>query len=314
MNTDLEIVQGFADAGFKLIRLRKRSKLPAEDDWADHTYSPKEIVRWLSMGGNWGAIIPPCFLICDADARSGGREGLSQFKQDSDLDIDWSRVPLIRTGGYDSQRQKCGMHAIFRKPSSVTVIARDKATNLEWRSSRVGTSGKYIVGPLSQHPSGRHYALVKGVLPADAPLLPRYWLEQITKKPKAVADAPEAGQVTPERLAELLAFLDPCDFDHNDSWLALLMACVAATNCEGCDAFTDWSIQDVRFSDQSETIRARWDSCDANEPNGITARTLYRAVIDAGCPLNLLPGYVAPEDDFTEVEVIGDDEYEREVL
>lgn len=301
-----KFVRAWHDAGFKLIRLRKRSKLPLEDDWAAHTKSPKEIARWISTGGNWAAIIPASFVICDADSKSGGREGLVQFKDDSALDIEWDEVPTIRTGGRN-ENGKFGRHCVFRKPPTVNVIPRDKKTNLEWRSSRIGTSGKYIVGPGSVHPdSSARYHPLNDVPPAEAPMLPRYWLDRITKKPKTVGDGPRAGQITADQLAEFLAYLDPHDFDHNDSWLPLLFSCHAATDSEGCDQFVSWSTQDNRYASDEETIRARWESCDANEQDGITARTLYRAVIDAGCPLNLLPGYVAPEDDFTEVEVIGD--------
>ncbi len=197
-----EYVQAWADAGFGLIRLRPQSKLPSEDDWAAHTYEPKEIERWITkFKGNYGLIVPPSFLICDADSRSGGREGLVQFKDDTALHIDWGEVPTIRTGGRND-KGKFGRHCIFRKPEDVNVIGRD-ALNLEWRSSRLGTSGKYIVGPGSVHPdSGALYLPMNDIAPADAPALPDYWLRRIAKKSKA-GDAPEAGQIAAEHLAEL---------------------------------------------------------------------------------------------------------------
>lgn len=302
-----EFIRAWHGAGFRLIALHKGSKIPVDDDWAANVKTPKEIARWLARGGNYGFIVPPEFLICDADSRSGGREGLAQFKYDSELDLDWDRVPMVRTGGYHAPTKKFGRHAVFRKPPNINVVGRDKATGLEWRSSRVGTSGKYIVGGYSRHPdSGALYVPLNSIPPAEAPMLPRYWLDKIAKQPKATGDDPAAGQVTPERLAEILAFLDPHDYASNAEWEPLMMACHAATNGEGQDAFIAWSMGDPGYMGHDEIIATRWDSCDANEPGGITARTLFRAAIDAGCPFNLLPGHVAPEDCFDDVEIIGD--------
>jgi len=139
--------------------------------------------------------------------------------------------------------------------------------------------GKQVVAAGSKHPSTNMYVftITSGPVVAPADLLDALSKKRVTA---VTEDAPT--DLTAEKLADLLAVLDPQDFADNDRWIQLAMSCYHASQGMGEDVFVEWSISDPNYAADEEMIRMRWQSLEGGE--GVTAATLYKYVTDAGRP------------------------------
>ena len=90
------------------------------------------------------------------------------------------------------------------------------------------------------------------------------------------------ARLASDQMSQLLAVLDPTKYRDHDEWLGLMMSCHHATSGDGMDEFVTWSIQDPNYASHGDKIRERWNSLDSSRGDGITAGTLFKAVIDAG--------------------------------
>lgn len=264
-------------SGYELFPLQIGAKEPRDKGFLLRDYSGLDWRRWLNQGGNVGVRCRPVDLIMDVDPRHGGADSLEMLKWD--VDDDFARYPVCHTGGG-------GQHYYMRIPEGH-----------RWRWKLRGypgiefqAFGRYVVAPGSIHPdTGRMYRM-EGPLIAfaeeckhEAPT----GLLDLLRKPPRPPKTGNGGLFTTSQLAELLAVLDPADFgqggDFHDEWLEIAMACHEATHGEGYDEWLDWCARDSRYGDDARAANLnRWDSFDSNLPDGVTYKTLLRAVARAG--------------------------------
>ena len=139
------------------------------------------------------------------------------------------------------------------------------------------TVGRQVVLLPSVHPNGRGYewdALFG--FDMTVPDVPDALLDRLRRppRPSAVPD----GTLTSEMLSKLLEGLDARDFDSNNTWLPLAMACHHATAGDGIDVFLDWCATDPDYADRPAQVRARWDSFSTGRDTAVSVRTLYKAL------------------------------------
>ncbi len=248
-----------------------------------------EVAAHLAKGGNVGARLRDDQLVIDADPRhyEGGVNSLDRLIADFRI----PHGPTVQTGGG-------GFHIYLRKPEGVRVRdTLDDFPGVEFK-----TVGRQVVVPPSIHPNGRRYEWdVLFGSDMAVPDVPEALLDRLRRppRPSAVPD----GTLTSELLSKLLEGLDARNFDSNDTWLPLAMACHHATAGDGIDVFLDWCATDPAYADRLATARARWDSFSTNRDTAVSVRTLYKALHAAGRgDLAELPDRSDPADDFPPYE------------
>lgn len=280
----------FATRRDKKGNLRKAGKSPLDFAWTKKIYDSRKVVSRYGGINNIGIQLRDTDLILDVDVRHGGKEGLLKLRAACP---DWKFEDSVRavTGGG-------GLHIYLTKPADFKPVT----TLPEFPGIEFKTKGTQIVAPGSVHPDTKKFYSwhTLSASLAEVQAAPKSLLKLI-KRPPPPENTPDAGEISPEQLAKMLDYLKPEDFNTNDLWLPIMFACHQATGGEGRQEFIDWSTSDPAFTDRDIEIGARWDSCDPNEPGGITARTLYKELIAAECPMNLIPGN-SPEDEFDDID------------
>lgn len=103
------------------------------------------------------------------------------------------------------------------------------------------------------------------------------------KRRRRITETNSASQhrvISDELLAELLSHFDPNDYSGYDPWLIIAMASHSATGGSGFHEFHQWCMDGDAYSSE-ERVQQQWDSFDANEAEGVTIGTLFKAVEDA---------------------------------
>ena len=227
-----------------------------------------EVAAHLDRKMNVGARLRDDQLVIDADPRSyvGGVNSLDKLVAEFRLPY----APKVETGGG-------GYHIYLRKPKGMRL--RDRLDGYPGVEFKIW--GRQVVVPPSIHPNGRRYEWDLLLDPDMAvPNAPDALLDQLRRPPRASV-VPD-GTLTSEKLRVLLDGLDARDFDSNDKWLPLAMACHHATAGEGIDVFLDWCATDPEYADRSAQVRARWESFSTDKAVAVSIRTLYKALHDAG--------------------------------
>lgn len=265
-----------------------RAKNPQHFGWQRQRYnSGKVIDRCIREGRNIGFRLSPHVIVADLDPRAW-ESGLDPYVAlAADHGIDTEAGPRWRTGGG-------GYHQPYIIPEGQEgKFVKSLADGFELRSGQ----GQMIVAPGSVHPNGKRYSVERDGAPVTAPKK----LLKLACRPDRSGEAVDGGTYTSEDLARALESIDPAKFPTNDEWLPIMQACHHATAGEGRDAFVAWSIQDPAFADDAAKIGARWDSLDANRNDGVTFKTLNKALREHG-DASLVPAAarqdVAAEDDF----------------
>ena len=175
-----------------------------------------EVAKHLAKGLNVGARLRDDQLVIDADPRNyrEGDDPLARLIADFGLPYG----PTVETGGG-------GRHIYLRKPEGMRV--RDALEN--YFGVEFKTVGRQVVVPPSIHPNGRDYAWdVLFGSDMAVPNAPDALLDQLRRPPRA--SVVPGGTLTSEMLSKLLEGLDAHDFDNNEKWLPLAMACHHATD------------------------------------------------------------------------------------
>jgi hypothetical protein len=248
---------------------RPLGKAPLRSGWRRAPpLTDAEVSAHLDGKMNVGARLRDDQLVIDADPRHyrEGDDPLARLIADLGLPFG----PTVETGGG-------GKHIYLRKPEGVRV--RD--TLEDYPGIEFKTVGRQVVIPPSVHPNGRDY--VWDILFGSDMAVPNATdalLDQLRRPPRASV-VPD-GTLTSEKLSKLLEGLDARDFDSNDKWQPIAMACHHATAGEGIDVFLDWCATDPDYADRSAQVRARWESFSTDKAVAVSIRTLYKALQDAG--------------------------------
>lgn len=268
------VLRGLRAAGLELFPLGVKSKLPRDKGFLLHDYGNPDFGAWLDEWGNWGIRARACDLIMDIDPRHGGEQSLESLVWELDLDL--SPYPYTITGSG-------GRHIFMAKPASG-----------RWRWHLKGypgidfqSLGRYVVAPGSIHPeTGRPYVLHGAdrtgihIPPAPAALLDRL------RKPPRDTSKRASGAISPAVLAMLLKYLPAEDFgaggEHHDEWLDIAMGAHHGTGGDGWEEWLAWCATDERYADAGEVNLNRWDSFDSERDDGVSWRTLLRAVARTG--------------------------------
>lgn len=272
-------------AGIDLVQLRARDKRPVHHDWTTAAADNAAVIAAVANGANAGVRVGDRMLVIDVDPKNGGDASLARLV--ADLGLDLSKCPTTHTGSG-------GAHYYLRRPEGSKLV-----TNLRIYPGIDFKSSGQVVAPGSIHPNGEaytsnFYAYGPDVTPDAPPSL----LTLLERKPNKGGDADRAGELTPKMLAANLAQLDPDEFADYSDWMNMMMACHHATEGEGLDEFTEWSIQGVGYSDASEVIAYKWNGLRVDD-RGLTVQYLYKQLHDRGLVVNDRPD---PEDDFDQVE------------
>ncbi|MBY6153394.1 bifunctional DNA primase/polymerase [Vannielia litorea] len=305
---DIGQMKPLVEAGYTLIPLhrwdatrtsggktRQMGKAPIHRDWTKRSDATAEtIANAMRSGNNVGVRLKAEDLVIDIDPRSivGGvrtaREALA------DLDVSFSRFPIVRTGSG-------GLHIYMRKPANIVL-----ADHLpDWKGIELKSRGRQVVAPGSLHPNGRMYRWVETRFGIDdlwlgAPMAPERLLKagaRATREP--VTPRTGTGSHPADEIAVILSHMNVEDFREHDRWLQLMMAIHHASAGEAVDEFVRWCVDDPLYADDGEMIRYRWDSL---RNHGVGLGTLYMHMREQGCA-HLIDrrARVVPADEFGEV-------------
>ncbi|MEH2504971.1 hypothetical protein V1290_003782 [Bradyrhizobium sp. AZCC 1578] len=278
----------------------KRAKNPADFGWQKKAYnSAKVIDRCIAEGRNVGFRLSPRVLVVDNDRRNWESKGLDPFLViASNLGIDVDAGPKWKTGGggyhkpYVVAEDQVGK---FRKS-----LDGEENAGLEFRNGQ----GQMIVAPGSLHPSGNLYEVEREAAPVKAPKK----LLALARRPEGSGEGVGGGTYSVEQLERALASIDPADFDSHDTWFPLMQSCHHATGGDGRDAFVAWSTSDSNFANDGHMIARRWDTLDPNKNDGVTFKTLNKALRDHGDSSLIPSAATGAADDFDDAPDIPDED------
>lgn len=244
--------------GFKLIKLREKSKAPiSENTWKffDHLSQYSEGRLNAGFPASWNG-----FLIIDVDTRHGGLELWEHFSLAHDLP-DTAKV-MTSEGGF---------HAYYLLPDgwmpNINKGFGDGAISIIHES-------KYVVAAGSTHPSGHLYEWED--LDAEFAEIPTnfcHWLWEL-KKPKPVKTTRRYERACYSQFRDAidcLKILDPCMGYEN--WIRIGMAFHSSGyGEEAFDVWRDWSALCPEKFDENK-MRTSWNNFGKCE-NPITLRTV----------------------------------------
>lgn len=256
---------------FRDNRDRERGKSPRDNDWRTKGYSSAALTSAIEAGCNLGFRLTDRDLVVDMDPRNMDRsldEAIAFLRGEFGMTTDGA--PIVSTGSG-------GLHIYLRVPADwVGIKLRNELEVLPGVEFK--GLGRQVVASGSRHPNGTYYSPTpdSGAMSST----PEVSVKLLTALRKPDVDPSKIDrEITVDQLEEMLATIDPTEFNDNESWLRLAMACHAATGGLGREAFIAWSTQDEDYADHAELIGDRWDSF---QGTGISAGTLFKEVIDRG--------------------------------
>ena len=192
-------------------------KAPLRSGWRRSApMNDAEVSAHLAKGKNVGARLRDDQLVIDADPRNykPGDDPLARLRRDVGL----PDGPTVETGGG-------GLHIYLRRPAGLKLRdALDEYPGLEFK-----TLGRLVVVPPSIHPNGKPYAWDPLCGPEmtepDAPDALINLLQKLE-----TASVTSGGSWSIEQLSIALEGLDAREFDTNELWLPIAMACLLYTS------------------------------------------------------------------------------------
>jgi len=160
-------LQYLIDQGFPLIKLKERSKVPAES-WrqSERRKRPAGAFKNYNVAVKCGTRIPGGFLVVvDVDVRNGGDDSLKALEEKHD---NLPNTMVVKTGGG-------GRHYYF--VSKARVGKGKLAPGID-----IQGHGSYVVGPGSVHESGQTYEIIERDELAQLP----NWIPEQMKHPDKV--------------------------------------------------------------------------------------------------------------------------------
>lgn len=269
-------LRSFVHAGYCAFPLKVRAKVPGHVGWRTRAYDRFDVAAWLRHGGNVGLRLRSTDLVIDDDPRNHrpGDDPLARLS--AAVGVDLSAAPTVITGGG-------GRHHFWRMPADVQIVSRlPDYSGLDFKSV-----GGFVVAVGSLHPeTGQAYRLDPDSPPIGAVAEAPGALIDLLRKPVHGQRREAAGVLTDEQLMLLLDALDPTAYGEGkyEAWIRLAAAAHDATGGAGLEAFTAWCTRDPAYVDAAETIERHWESFTAGKAGGVTYRTLFKAVSDAGRP------------------------------
>ena len=256
-------------------------KIPRDRGWQTRIYSDGELKRWAARGGDIGVRLGASYVVMDVDPRNYALGNNSFERLCDDLGISFGNAPVVWSGRGDG-----GRHVYMHKPERLRVQGKlNGYQGIDFKSSG------FVMAPGSRHPvTGGLYEVDEFGPPlARIPPAPQALLNQLARPdPVDLINGTRVGRITNEKLAELLAVLDPVDYGagHYDSWIRLAAACHDATAGGGMIEWLAWCEVDPAYANDEARERniRHWQSFKAGQPGGATYRTLLQAVSAAGRP------------------------------
>lgn len=285
------------DAAF----IELNGKRPVARKWntdPDARFDATTAYERVAAGGNVGVVLGANDLVLDVDPRNF--DGVDRFAQlKKELGLDLSEYPTVKTGSG-------GLHVYMRLPEGAGRFKNDLGDD-GYPGVELKCIGRQVVAPGSIHPeTGEPYVVEIDLDPLDEglglPLAPKALLE-IGSKPARSRDEVTPGAKSPAWLEGTLEHLDPTLYrGEHDRWVELMMACHHATDGAGGHEFVAWSASDPMYDDRAEENIRRWDSLDAGIKGGVTERTLFKHLDDAGVLHLVQPDLDEATDDFDEID------------
>lgn len=253
---------------------RRIGKAPHRGWRRDRPLSAEEARQHMVEGQNVGVRLRPTDLVVDVDPRNFVPGDQPVRRLEALLGRSLDAWPTVVTGSG-------GRHHYMTVPEGFRAVD----TLEEFQGVEFKAHGRQLVAPGSSHPdTGQPYAwLADEFAPtiAETAAAPDALLGLI-RRPERVSAAPDAGELSPEQVEELLGALDPSQFRDQARWLELMMACHHGSAGEARDEFVAWSASDPAYRDDAWIVGRRWDSLHADRAGGVTVKTLYGALHGAG--------------------------------
>jgi hypothetical protein len=257
-------------------------KVPRDRGWQSRIYNDGELKRWAARGGGIGVRLGAGYVVMDVDPRNNEPGDNSFERLCADLGISFGNAPVVCSGRGDG-----GQHIYMRKPDRLRIHGRLAAyPGIDFK-----TQGGFVMAPGCRHPSTGGLYVVDEFGPplARIPMAPHALLKLLGRPdPVYLIDGTRVGRISNEKLAELLAVLDPVDYGRGNynGWIRLAAACHDATAGGGMLEWLAWCEGDAVYANDEARERnvRHWQSFTAGRPGGATFRTLLQAVSAAGWP------------------------------
>lgn len=288
----LDDISGLVEAGFSVIWLKKREKMPVESKWtAKPTYSLSELRNTYEKGFNSGvrlgkpSIVRGKYLHClDMDIRDEKETERAKKQVKLLLELDLEDYPTVLSGSGGPSRhfyfladEPFGSKKLWT--SGEKIVGDDGKDHWTAEIELFGT-GKQTVLPPSIHPdSGLEYEWATEFDVRDLPVMDLDLLKAVTGE----GDYVEDGNFDPlglrlEEAEAALAHIEHWADDH-ETWRNVGMALKHEFGPEGWPIFDAWSRKGKGY-DKGDN-RAQWRAFKNSRAKPLTMRTIMQASNEA---------------------------------
>jgi hypothetical protein len=259
--------------------------------WSDEQLDTLELMGQFDTG--YGVLVDG-LLVVDVDARNGGVASYARLLE---------RMPQLAGAGLIVNTGSGGgsQHLYFALPEPVALVQH----HADYPGIDFKSSG-FVVGPGSQHVSGRRYEAVVGT-PYDITAAPAALMD-LLRKPE-IHRANYEGRsvdVSQSDLESMLARVSP-DCDH-ETWYRVGMALHHTTGGTGFTLWDSWSAGSAAKYPGRDVLERRWHSF-GKSANPVTLGSLVHYAEQGGWqwPVTFTPDWVPPTDPVDPLDIAGID-------